>query len=222
MCIHQVNLYVGNIMHFYPDVHSFPCSPDWYCSSFTKIRIHWNSLTHTAPHFFLSAMSCMSTNTYSHRYSFKDCVCLIDLEGWGLIHSQLWAHMVQASLRTPGSMRISTIIPVQVQGSPRAELKHSSPSPKLSPQATYITYWTPHNNEGRRGTCVFLFPFEEVPLCSPKDDLSPWGPNLPDSIVCGWVSVRGQCIYERVRRCVGVRMYKGQSLSMAHLWWNLI
>lgn len=74
----------------------------------------------------------------------------------GPIQSRHWAHMVPASLHTPGSMTISTIIPVQVQGGPRAELKHGSPSPRLIPQATYITYWTPHTMKGGGGSVFFL------------------------------------------------------------------
>lgn len=109
----------------------------------------------------------MHTNEHSHLYSFSDHVCVIALEGWGLVHSQLWVHMVQASLPTLGSMRISAIIPLQVQESPRAELTQLT-----LPQVQSIIYWTPDNNERRRGEHGFMFPFEEVPLYSPKDDFS--------------------------------------------------
>lgn len=114
---------------------------------------------------------------------------------------------------------------------------HSSAGPRAGltqltlPQVQPIIYWTPDSNERRRRERGFVFPFEEVPLCSPKDDFRLWGPNLPQTLLFAGVCLHGQCIYEWVKGCVCVcggrgscvRTYKGQSLFMAHLtWWNLI
>ena len=168
---------------------------------------------------------------YVHKQESHSFSSLTASTGWliwleeGLIHSQCWAHMVRASLHVRGSMRTPHNHSCTGLGSPRAKLKHRSPSPRFSPQATFITYQPQHDSEERReegcvcvcvGACVcvcvcvcVLFPFEEVPLCSPKDKLSPWGPRWPQTLLFVRVPVRGQCLYERVRACEGVCVCEG-------------
>lgn len=133
---------------------------------------------------FLLARTCMHTVIDSNKRLIWICVCvwLIQRGGvWvissaGLIWYRLHYTHPRSLRESPQSFlrRFSRL--------PRAELKHSAPSPRLGPLATYITYWTPHNNEGRRGACVcVLFPFEEVSRCSPKEDPGPRGPSVPQT-----------------------------------------
>lgn len=91
-------------MHNFTSMTIYFCLPDWFCNSFTKPRIHWNKPI--LNHFYLASLICMYTNTENHTLS---ALTVCDWfkgggRGEGLIHSQLWSHMVQASLHTPGSM----------------------------------------------------------------------------------------------------------------------
>lgn len=137
---------------------------------------------------------------------FSDCDWF-RLGGEGLIHSQLWAHVVQASLHTLEWMRTphnhSCAGPRESQSWAKTQLT----LPQARPTG-YLHYRpdTAWQQEEEGGVCVFLFPFEEVPLCSPKDDLSLWGPHWPRTLLFVGVCL---CVVNAymsgyIRGCVGV------------------
>lgn len=118
-----------------------------------------------------------------------------------------------------------------------------SPHPRglgLQLTAAFITDQPLRDSKWRRGekgeacTHAFCIRLRRCPLRSPKDELSPLCLQWPQAPLFVGVSVHGHCIYDQVTGCVGVwgcggvwacvcvSTYKGQSISMAHLQWNLI
>lgn len=172
---------------------------------------------------FLSGTNDKYVHKHKNAHSFSSdcpyCVWLI----WGrrvwLIPSS--GHIWYGLYYTPlGQWELPTIIPVQVQRSPTADPPPGSAHGLRSLQAG-------HRMTTRGGGVLWFF-FVSVwggaPVLTQGRPYPVRSQSTTDSIVCRRVSVSGQCIYERVRGCVGVcaSKYKGQSLSMAHWWWNLI
>lgn len=126
-----------------------------------------------------------------------------DWFGWRRV---FWAHMGQASLQTLGSMRTRPNHCSAGLGESPSWAKTRLTLPQTRPPG-YLHQQTGHPITGREEGCVgffFYFFIQEVPLCSPKHDLSLWSPHWPETIVWRPVSARGQCIYERLRGCVCV------------------
>lgn len=130
---------------------------------------------------FLSEGACMPAYKTARfplwlQVAYVWLICLVEY----LIHSHCWAHMVQASLYTLGSMKCPYSHSCGGPGS-QSWTKTWITLPQTQPicclHYKLDTAWQ------RGEDCVrsVLFSFEV--LCSPKDNLSLWGPQWPQTLL---------------------------------------
>lgn len=109
--------------------------------------------------------------------------------------------MVQASLHTLGSMKCTyshscagPAADTQSWSKTRITLPQAQPVRCLHCKSDTAWQW------GEEGVCVRFF-VSIWGAGSPKDNLSPWGPQWPETLLFVGVYVRGQCIYEQKKMC---------------------
>lgn len=147
------------------------------------------------------AMICMYTNTEIHTLSSLTARTACDWFGW----ARVWF--------IPSSGHIWCGLHYTPLG--QSFLCRSRGVSKLS-------YNTAHN-EGRRGVCFVFFCFllRRRPYAHPRTTLAREVP-IDHRLYCLQPCVCAWSMHIWAGKRVWVSTYKGQTLSMAHLWWNLI
>lgn len=116
--------------------------------------------------------------TQAQKHAFTECDWFE--RGGGSIQLHLWAHMVQALLHSLGSIWSPNNHSCAGRGESWSWAKHTAhpPLPQTQPTGCHLHYRPDAAcqrgvEEGEFTFFFFLFPFDKVPLCSPKGDLSP-------------------------------------------------